>query len=115
MQLLYHLHVQRIGSLDVSEKLSTYPSPKPIFCLKLQVSVEVCLGEGWVGSFPETYNEMIQRIPPCERHLLYLLLDRGGEKEALPKLRQSFEVFEVAAARTRGIQRQYLFGRRFEI
>ena len=76
------------------------------------MSVDVCLGEGWVGSFPETYNEMIQRIPACERNFLYLLLDRGGEKEALPKLRQSFE---VAAARTRGTQRQYLFGRRFEI
>ena len=40
-----------------------------------------------MGSFPETYNEMIQRIPPCEQ-------------EALPKLRQSFE---VAAARTSGL------------
>ena len=57
-----------------------------------------------MGSFPETYNEMIQRIPPCERNFLYLLLDRGREKDALPKLRQSFE---VAAARTRGIQRQF--------
>ena len=57
-----------------------------------------------MGSFPETYHEMIQRIPPCERNFLYLLLDRGGEKEALPILRQSFE---VAAALTRGTQRQF--------
>ena len=57
-----------------------------------------------MGSFPETYHEMIQRIPPCERNFLYLLLDRGGEKEALPILRQSFE---IAAARTRGTQRQF--------
>ena len=42
-----------------------------------------------MGSLPE----MIQRIPPYEQSFL----DRGGEKEALPESRQSFE---VAAART---------------
>ena len=34
------------GSLHVSGKLSTYPSPKPTFCPKWEVSVNVGLGEG---------------------------------------------------------------------
>ena len=37
---------------------------------------------------------------PASRASFYLLLDRGGEKEALPDLRQSFE---VAASRTSGL------------
>ena len=41
-----------LGSLKVSGKLPTYPSPKPIFCPKRGVSVTVGLGEGQVGSFP---------------------------------------------------------------
>ena len=40
------------GSLYVSGKLPTYPSPKPTFCPKWEVSVNVGLGEGWVGSTP---------------------------------------------------------------
>ena len=40
------------GSLYVSGKLLTYPSPKPTFSPKWEVSVNVGLGEGWVGSFP---------------------------------------------------------------
>ena len=36
---------------DVSGKLPTYPSPKPTFCPKWEVSAYVGLGEGWVGSF----------------------------------------------------------------
>ena len=43
-----------INGADSSEKLPTYPSPKPTFCPKWEVSVNVGLGEGWVGSFPET-------------------------------------------------------------
>ena len=43
-------------SLYVPGKLPTYPSPKPTFCPKWGVSVNVDLGEGWVGSFPETYE-----------------------------------------------------------
>ena len=35
----------------------TYPSPKPTFCHKWEVSVDVGLGEGWVGSFPPAYND----------------------------------------------------------
>ena len=42
------------GSITVSEKLSTYPSPKPAFCPKWKESANVGLREGWVGSFPET-------------------------------------------------------------
>ena len=44
------------GSLYVSGKLATYPSPKPLFYPKWEASVNVGLGEGKVGSFPETYN-----------------------------------------------------------
>ena len=35
-----------IGSLYVSGKLPTYPSPKPTFFLKWELSVNVGLGEG---------------------------------------------------------------------
>ena len=48
-----------MGSLYVSRKLPNYPSPKPTFCPKWEVSVNVGLGEGYVGSSPETYK-MIQ-------------------------------------------------------
>ena len=34
------------GSIYVSEKLTTYPSPKCLFCLNWEVSVNVSLGEG---------------------------------------------------------------------
>ena len=34
--------------------MPTYPSPNPTFCPKEEVSVNVDLGEGQVGSFPET-------------------------------------------------------------
>ena len=42
------------GSFYVSGKLPTYPSSKPAFCPKWEESVNVGLGEGLVGSFPET-------------------------------------------------------------
>ena len=35
-----------LGSLYVSGKLPTYPFPKPTFCPKWEVSVNVGLGEG---------------------------------------------------------------------
>ena len=35
----------------------TYSSPKPKFCHKWEASVDVGLQEGWVGSFPPTYND----------------------------------------------------------
>ena len=42
-----------IRSLCVSGKLPTYPSLKPTFCPKWEVSVNVGLGEGWKGGkFP---------------------------------------------------------------
>ena len=51
------------GTLYVSGKLPTPPppppSPKPTFCPKWQISVNVGLGEGQVGSFPETYNGLL--------------------------------------------------------
>ena len=42
------------GSITVSGKLPTYPSPKPTFCPKWEESANAGLREGWVGSFPET-------------------------------------------------------------
>ena len=49
--------VRMVGSLYASEKLPTHPSPKPTFCPKWEVSVNVGLGEGQVGSFPGTHND----------------------------------------------------------
>ena len=40
------------GSIKVSGKLPIYPSPKPTFCPKREVSVNVGLGEGVCGQFP---------------------------------------------------------------
>ena len=37
--------------------MPNYPSPKPTFCPKWQVSVNVGVGEGLVSSFPETKND----------------------------------------------------------
>ena len=37
---------RKFGSIKVSEKLPTYPSPNPTFCPKWEVSVNVDLGEG---------------------------------------------------------------------
>ena len=36
-----------------SDKLPTYPSPKPTICPKRDVSLIVSLGEGYGRSFPE--------------------------------------------------------------
>ena len=33
------------------------PPRKPTLCSKWDLSVNAGLGEGWVGSFPETYND----------------------------------------------------------
>ena len=45
-------------SLYVSGKLPTYRSPKPTFCPKWKISVNVGLGEGYVDNFPEKYNDL---------------------------------------------------------
>ena len=37
--------------------MRTYPSPKPTFCPKWEISVNISLGEGEVASFPETYSD----------------------------------------------------------
>ena len=54
------------GSMYVSGKLPTYPSPNLTFCPKRELSVNVRFGEGKVGSFPETYTD-----PNC-----FLMLSR---------------------------------------
>ena len=47
------------GSLYVSGKLPTYPSPKPTLTLTSHLKQNVGLREGWVGSFSETYYDPI--------------------------------------------------------
>ena len=64
------------GSLYVSGKLPTYPSSKPTFCLKWEVSVNAGLGEGWVDSFQETLNEK-------EHDTLKTLLDKNNKRIVL--------------------------------
>ena len=49
----------RFVALTISGKLSTYPSPKPTFCPRWEVSVNAGLGEGKVDSFPETYDSLL--------------------------------------------------------
>ena len=46
------------GSLYVSGKLPTYPSPNPTLTLTSHLGQNVGLGEGYVSSFPETYNDL---------------------------------------------------------
>ena len=41
----------------ISKKLPTYPSPKPTLTLTSHLGRNVCAGEGYVGSFPEAYND----------------------------------------------------------
>ena len=48
------LFLKKSGSLKVSGKLTTYPSPKLILTLTSHSGQNVGLGKGWVGSFPET-------------------------------------------------------------
>ena len=48
-----------LGSMYISGKLTNYPSPRPTFCPKWEVKVNVRLGEGSVISFPETYIDLI--------------------------------------------------------
>ena len=43
-----------LGSIQVSEKLPTYPSPKSTLTLTSHLGQNVGLGEGQVGSFPKT-------------------------------------------------------------
>ena len=52
---------EKYGSFYIPGKLSTYPSLKPTFCPKWEVSVNVGFGEGYmyVGSFPEMFNDPI--------------------------------------------------------
>ena len=46
------------GSLYVSGKLPTYPSPNSTLTLTSHLGQNVGLGEGWVSIFPETYNDL---------------------------------------------------------
>ena len=44
---------EKKGSIKVSGKLPTYPSPKLTLTLNSYFGQNDGLGEGWVGSFPE--------------------------------------------------------------
>jgi len=50
-------HSRQVGSLFVSGKLPTYPSPKSTLNLTSHLGQNVGLGEGQVGSSPDTYND----------------------------------------------------------
>ena len=72
------------GSLYFSGKLPTYPSHKPTLTLTSHLGQNVGLGEGYVGSFPETYNH------PAEQTLFFSRFsgDRrqaGSRREARDK------------------------------
>ena len=45
---------RNLGSFYVSAELPTYPFPKPTLTLSSYLGQNVGLGEGLVGSFPET-------------------------------------------------------------
>ena len=46
------------GSIRVSGRLLTLPSPNPTFCPKWEVTVNADLGEGYVGSFLDVTIQM---------------------------------------------------------
>ena len=66
------------GSFYLSGKLHTYSSPKPTFCLKWEVSINVGLGERKVGSLSE--NDPTSRV--AEGHEL----PRGVRGHARPEM-----------------------------
>ena len=50
-------------AMYVSGKLPTYPSPNLTLTLTSRFGQNVRFGEGWVGSFPETYiDPKIERL-----------------------------------------------------
>ena len=53
------LTLKRTREPYVSGKLLTYPSPTPTSTLTFHLGQNVGLGEGWVDSFPEIYNDPI--------------------------------------------------------
>ena len=54
-----------------SEKLPTYPSPKPTICPKWEASLNVSLVEGYEGSFPETWIDPFV-LRPVYMEVVYL-------------------------------------------
>ena len=60
-------HSREVGSLYVTGKLPTYPSPKPTLTLTSNLGQNVSLGEEQVGSFPAMYNDqecLGTNVPP---------------------------------------------------
>ena len=57
-QSVFYTDRIHLGSLYVSGKLPTYPSPKLTLTLTSHSGKNVGLGEGSVGSFPEMYNDL---------------------------------------------------------
>ena len=90
------------GSLHVSEKLPTYPSPKPTFCLNWKLSVNVGLGEGrWAVSekrirkvtllafSKRLYEKKIAPLPflcPSQQHSRMLWLSKCSDCLTLSEL-----------------------------
>ena len=68
------LYGSSFGSLHVSRKLPTYPSPKPTITLTSHLGQNVGLGEGKVGSFPEIHIKYIKcsrSLTLCPSHVKY--------------------------------------------
>ena len=75
-----------LWSLYVSRKLPAYPSPKPTFCPKWEVIVNVGLGEGRVGSFPETYYN-----PKCCYAVTFFRCEKQGSAHSSANKRLCFK------------------------
>ena len=63
------------------------PPPKPTFCPKREISVNISLGEGpgKVGSFPETYQwSVVNRVPYFKRNHCSRI--RREKNSRMPKL-----------------------------
>ena len=101
---IYSSWVIRPGSLYIFRKLPTYPSPKPIFCPKWEVSVKVGLGEGKVSSFLETYNDKSVFLP---WHCVNLVFPFCGMSEWNSELSDLFSLTETISKKYIGNVREF--------
>ena len=70
--------VWKLGSFYFYEKLPTYPSPKLTLTRTSHLGQNIGLGEGWVVSFAETYNNAkLEGMSPTLTQQLWGYLHRG--------------------------------------
>ena len=60
-------------SVNPSWKLPSYPSPKPTLTFASHLGKKGCLREGFVGSFPETYNDPLVKAFTKGRYFIICL------------------------------------------